>query len=40
MKKVPPFVRISTQAVFPPKRTVDGPGVGTEPRVPQNLTRI
>jgi hypothetical protein len=40
MKNVSSFVRISTQAVLPPYRTVDGPGVGTDPRVPQNLTRI
>src|SRR5438105_89544 len=31
--------RISTQLVFPPYRTVDGPGVGIDPRTPQNLMR-
>jgi hypothetical protein len=37
---VPPSVRTSTHDVFPPYRTVPGPGVGTEPRVPQNRIRI
>src|SRR6266536_2413702 len=30
----------STQDVFPPYSTVSGPGVGTEPRQPQIVTRI
>src|SRR5215211_2408661 len=29
----------STQDVFPPQRTVAGPGVGTEPRQPQIFRR-
>jgi len=37
--RVPPSVRTSTQEVFPPYRTVSGPGVGTEPRVPQKRMR-
>src|SRR5688572_7884566 len=37
---VPPSVRTSTHEVLPPYRTVSGPGVGIDPRVPQNLTRI
>ena len=36
---VPPSVRTSTHDVFPPYRTVPGPGVGTDPRVPQNRIR-
>ena len=28
----------STQEVFPPYRTVEGPGLGIEPRVPQHRT--
>src|ERR1051325_330531 len=35
----PLFVRISTQEVLPPWRTVRGPGEAIEPRVPQNVTR-
>src|SRR5438445_5372635 len=31
----PVLSRTSTQAVLPPYRTVSGPGVGLEPRVPQ-----
>src|SRR5438477_9797458 len=31
----PVLSRTSTQAVLPPYRTVSGPGVGIEPRVPQ-----
>jgi len=26
--------------VFPPKKTVDCPGVGIDPRTPQNFTRV
>ena len=37
---VPPADRSSTQDVLPPYRTVDGPGVGMEPRVPQYRTCI
>src|SRR5688572_12419123 len=35
----PVGVRTSTDGVFPPYRTVDGPGLGIDPRVPQNLRR-
>ena len=37
---MPLSVRTSTHDVFPPYRTVPGPGVGTDPRVPQNRMRI
>ena len=37
---MPLSVRTSTHDVFPPYRTVLGPGVGTDPRVPQNRMRI
>src|SRR5207247_329431 len=40
MKTCPAPVRTSTHAVLPPKRTVRGPGVGREPRVPQNRTSM
>src|SRR5215217_357958 len=35
-RQVPASARTSTQEVLPPNRAVRGPGVGTEPRVPQN----
>src|SRR6266851_10091030 len=35
----PLVVRTSTHGVLPPYRTVVGPGLGIEPRVPQNCTR-
>src|SRR5215208_8152588 len=35
----PSDVRTSTQGVLPPYRTVCGPGVGIDPRVPQNWIR-
>ncbi len=38
MTSQPSFVRNSTQGVFPPYRTVVGPGLGIEPLVPQNRT--
>jgi hypothetical protein len=31
-------VRISVQAVLPPKRAVRSPGAAIDPRVPQNRT--
>src|SRR4029078_7233317 len=34
----PSSVRSSTQGVFPPYRTVLGPGLGMEPRVPQKVS--
>src|SRR3954463_1941701 len=34
----PSSVRSSTQGVLPPYRTVLGPGLGMEPRVPQNVS--
>src|SRR5256885_882277 len=37
---LPWSVETSTQEVFPPKRTVSAPGVATEPRQPQTVTRI
>jgi hypothetical protein len=40
MIKPPVAVRTSTHGVFPPYLIVRGPGVGTEPRVPQNRNRI
>jgi len=33
-----PSMRSSTQGVFPPYLRVLNPGVGIEPRVPQNFT--
>src|SRR6476469_795608 len=39
-KTVPSSSRISIHDVFPPQRTVSGPGVATEPRQPQILTRM
>ena len=36
----PPLVVTSTHEVLPPKRTVPGPGVAIDPRVPQNRTRM
>src|SRR2546429_352532 len=36
MKMCPSAVRTSTHEVLPPKRTVCEPGVGIDPRVPQN----
>src|SRR5437868_456359 len=33
-------VSICTQDVFPPKRRVSRPGLGSDPRVPQNRTCI
>src|SRR4030095_15550983 len=40
MKQAPPLVVTSTHEVLPPKRTVPGPGVAIDPRVPQNRTRM
>ena len=37
---VPSSIRISTQDVLPPYFAVFGPGVGTDPLVPQNRTSI
>ena len=37
---VPSSSEISMHDVFPPQRTVSGPGVATEPRQPQILTRM
>src|SRR5262245_64925775 len=37
---VPLPERSSRQEVLPPYRTVDGPGVGIDPRVPQKRMRI
>ena len=34
----PSSVRSSTQGVLPPYRTVSGPGLGMEPRVPQKVS--
>ena len=39
MMSQPSPVRSSTQGVLPPYRTVEGPGVGIEPRVPQKVRR-
>jgi hypothetical protein len=39
MTKLPSSGRTSTQEVFPPMRTVSGPGDASEPREPQNLAR-
>ncbi len=36
----PLAVSTEMQVVLPPYRTVDGPGTGSEPRVPQNLMII
>src|SRR5712671_1034972 len=36
----PAAVVTPTHEVLPPKRTVPGPGVAIDPRVPQNRTRI
>src|SRR3954469_12789553 len=38
MMSQPSPVRSSTQGVFPPYRTVEGPGVGMDPRVPQKVS--
>src|SRR5438045_2267586 len=38
MMSQPSLVRSSTHGVFPPYRTVVGPGVGMEPRVPQKVS--
>ena len=35
-----PSTRSSTQEVLPPKKTVLGPGVGMDPRTPQNFTFV
>src|SRR6185436_14406142 len=40
MKQAPALVVTPTHEVLPPKRTVPGPGVAIDPRVPQNRTRI
>src|SRR5687768_14052737 len=40
MMTVPSSIRTSTQDVLPPYFAVFGPGVGTEPLVPQNRTCI
>src|SRR5213083_2606810 len=40
MKTWPASVRTSTHEVLPPKRTVCGPGVAIDPRVPQNRTSM
>src|ERR1044071_762898 len=37
MTSLPSAHLTSTQGVFPPYRAVSGPGLGMEPRVPQNL---
>ncbi len=37
MRRPPSPVRTSTHGVFPPKRTVASPGVGSDPRHPQTL---
>src|SRR5690349_25122739 len=37
MMSQPSPVRSSTQGVLPPYRTVEGPGVGIDPRVPQKV---
>src|SRR3954470_6751867 len=37
MTSRPSAHRTSTQGVLPPYRAVSGPGLGMEPRVPQNL---
>ena len=39
MTRRPSSVHTSTQEVFPPVRTVSGPGDANEPREPQNLAR-
>src|SRR6185437_9109393 len=39
MKVAPAFVVTSTHEVLPPNRTVPGPGVAIDPRVPQKRTR-
>src|SRR6266481_168074 len=36
---ISPSARTSTHVVFPPYRSVPGPGTAIEPRVPQNLIR-
>src|SRR5215831_12674391 len=36
----PPPARSETQEVFPPYRTVDGPGAGIDPRTPQKEISI
>jgi len=36
----PTFVTTSTHEVLPPNRSVRGPSVAMDPRVPQKLTRI
>src|SRR6266487_2622274 len=38
--RISPAARTSTQEVLPPYRIVVGPGVGIDPRTPQNLTRV
>src|SRR4051812_30288738 len=38
MMSQPSSVRSSTQGVFPPYRTVLGPGLGMDPRVPQKVS--
>ena len=40
MNRAPEFVTTSIQEVLPPNRTVPGPGVAMEPRVPQKRTRM
>ncbi len=37
---VPPSVRTEMHDVFPPYRTVVGPALAIEPRVPQKVTSI
>jgi hypothetical protein len=40
MTNVPALDRTSVQDVFPPYRSVCGPGVAIDPRVPKKRTRI
>src|SRR6266852_6381466 len=40
MSRSPELVMSSTQRVLPPNRTVEGPGVAIDPRVPQKRTRM
>src|SRR5262249_49802334 len=37
---ISPSALTSTQLVFPPNRTVVGPGAGMEPRTPHSRTRV
>ena len=40
MNRRPSARRTSTQGVLPPYRTVEGPGLGMEPRVPQQMASM